>query len=70
MTREELRAADPEFAALADMLRGMGADIRVSHYRFHDGRELGRVEESEGVVIDLMQPCLMETAAEWAKGKK
>lgn len=42
MTRDELRARDPQFAALADMARVSGCEIRVSHYRFHDGDELGK----------------------------
>lgn len=42
MTRDELRAADPQFAALADMLRANDCEIRVSHYRLNDGYELGK----------------------------
>ncbi len=71
MTRDELRAADPQFAALADMLRGNGFDIRVSHYRFNDGREMGRVEEIEGIAIDLLaNPCSLEIVTPVARGRK
>ena len=71
MTRDELRAADPEFAALADMLRSNGCDIRVSHYQFHDGRELGRKPEPDGTVqINLLKPTWLEASAAWAKANK
>ena len=41
--REANRAIDPQFAALADSLRDMGADVRVLHWVSHDGtREMGK----------------------------
>lgn len=70
MTRDELRAADPQFAALADMLRGNGYGIRVSHYKFNDGRELGRREEVPGVAIDILaNPCGLEWGMHMGKHK-
>lgn len=63
MTRDELRAFDPQFAALADMARSIGGDIRVSHYRAHDGWELGRAESDPigWASIDILKPnCLLE----------
>lgn len=42
--REANRAIDPQFAALADSLRAMGADVRVLHWVSHDGaREIGKL---------------------------
>lgn len=35
--REANRAIDPDFAALVDSLREMGADVRVLHWVSHDG---------------------------------
>lgn len=66
MTREELRARDPQFAALADMARANGCEIRVSHYRFHDGDELGKREPlpaNEFVISAESYDALREHAA-------
>ncbi len=64
---------DPELATATDTLRAGGIDVRLEYWKSHDGtQEIGRIKPDppHWVVIDLMQPCLMETAAEWAKGKK
>lgn len=72
MNREQLRAFDPQFAALADMTRANGCDIRVSHYAAHDGWELGKPDAADEnvAVLDWTHTSLLETAAILAKGKR
>lgn len=72
MTRDELRAFDPQFAALADMARANGCEIRVSHYAAHDGWELGKpdAEPANVAVLDWTHTSLLETAAILARGKR
>lgn len=72
MTRDELRAADPQFAALADMLRANGCEIRVSHYRLNDGYELGKREPlpaNEFVISAESYDAAMQHA-EWIKTRR
>ena len=73
LNRDQLRAADPQFAALADMARANGCEIRVSHYRFHDGGELGKREPlpaNEFVISAESFDAAREHAAWLSKGKR
>ena len=73
MTRDELRAFDPQFAALADMARANGCEIRVSHYAAHDGWELGKPDAepaNEFVISAESYDALRAHAAYLTKGKR
>lgn len=66
-----LRERDPQMAELADMLRANSVPFKVTHYRFRDGEEIGRIEPDppHWVAIDILKPnCLLEATP--AKGKK
>ena len=42
--REANRKRDPQFAALVDMARSLGADVQIEHWKSHDGTvEIGKV---------------------------
>ena len=71
--RESNRAIDPQFAALADSLREMGADVRVLHWVSHDGaREIGKLPTVPAGSFTVSAETLQALAEhrKWMGGKK
>ena len=62
MTRDELRAAIPEIAGLADTFRAMGHDVKLLHVEFADGREIGKrpTLAANEVELDWTHAALIE----------
>lgn len=66
-----VRDEDPQLAALGDMLRAQGFDVKLRHYKHNDGREVGVMPDSTGTVSqDWTHGSLLETAAYYARGRK
>ena len=71
--REANRAIDPDFAALADSLRAMGADVRVMHWQSHDGtRAMGKLPTVPAGSFEVSAETFraLEEQRKWTRRRK
>ena len=70
MSREKNRAEFPGLAQLMDTFRALyGDNVKLVHGE-EGGREIGKRPMPDGVEIDLMKPCLLETDFSLLRRKK